>query len=96
MKQASNFRNLGVIEFWFKIGPVSSALLSFDSKYMEANKLFPHGQHGFRANRSTFSALANMQETWLKAYESGNNISLRFSIYPALLIQFQKKYSIEN
>ena len=45
-------------------------------KYMEANKLFPHGQHGFRANRSTFSALANMQETWLKAYESGHNISI--------------------
>ena len=32
-------------------------------KYMEANKLFPHGLHGLRANRSTFSALANMQET---------------------------------
>ena len=31
-------------------------------KYMEANKLFPHGQHGFRANRSTLSALANIQE----------------------------------
>ena len=68
-------------------------------RYMEANKLFPHGQHGFRANRSTFSALANMQENWLKAYESGHNISITLfdlSIYPALLIQFQKKCSVEN
>ena len=35
-------------------------------RYFECNNLFPRGQFGFRANRSTFSAIASMHETWMK------------------------------
>ena len=34
-------------------------------RFFELNQLLPQSQHGFRAKRSTFSAVAAMHETWL-------------------------------
>ena len=34
------------------------------SKFFEGNDLLPKNQHGFRANRSTMTAWADMQEDW--------------------------------
>ena len=33
--------------------------------YFEANGLFPNSQHGFRAKRSTFTAVITMHEQWI-------------------------------
>ena len=38
-------------------------------KYFETNQLFPNSQHGFRAKRSTFTAVSSMHEQWLKNKE---------------------------
>ena len=37
--------------------------------FFERNKLFPSGQHGFRKNRSTVSALISAQNIWKKALD---------------------------
>ena len=42
-------------------------------RFFEINNLLPSSQHGFRASRSTFSAVASMHETWLKNYEEGKS-----------------------
>ena len=34
------------------------------SQYMEENNLLPKSQHGFRANRSTMTALSEVQKQW--------------------------------
>ena len=46
--------------------------------FFETNKLFPDSQHGFRGKRSTFSAVANMHEKWLKNHEMKRHQSLTF------------------
>ena len=38
--------------------------------YFESNNLFPNSQHGFRAKRSTFTAVSKMHEEWIKNKES--------------------------
>ena len=38
---------------------------------MEVSKLFPDDQHGFRAQRSTMSALTAMKKNWIKNSEDG-------------------------
>ena len=47
-------------------------------QYFERNKLLPNGQHGFRANRSTFSAIASMHDNWLDSYNKGKNVAISF------------------
>ena len=38
---------------------------------MEVNGLLPDNQHGFRASRSTMSALTAMQKEWIRNTEDG-------------------------
>ena len=53
-------------------------------RFFEVNDLLPSSQHGFRAKRSTFSAVASMHETWLKNYEEGkSSISALFDLSAA-------------
>ena len=40
-------------------------------QYFEANSLLPKSQHGFRARRSTFSAIASMHDQWLHCTITG-------------------------
>ena len=42
-------------------------------QYFEANSLLPKSQHGFRARRSTFSAIASMHDQWLHNYRCGKS-----------------------
>ena len=46
--------------------------------YMETNQLFPKSQHGFRAKRSTFTAVSSMHEQWIKNKESKFNQAVAF------------------
>ena len=41
------------------------------TKFMEANKLLPDNQHGFRVMRSTMTALSSMQKECFKNAEDG-------------------------
>ena len=42
-------------------------------KYAESAGILPKSQHGFRAGRSTFSAIAQMHDMWLKTGELGGH-----------------------
>ena len=39
------------------------------TRFLETNKLLPENQHGFRAKRSTVTALTAMQKEWTKNSE---------------------------
>ena len=41
------------------------------TRFFEVNKLLPDNQHGFRAHRSTMTALSAMQKDWIKSTEDG-------------------------
>ena len=41
------------------------------TRFMEVNGLLPQNQHGFRARRSTMTALTAMQKEWIKNSEDG-------------------------
>ena len=47
-------------------------------QFFENQGLFPKSQHGFRSKRSTFSAIANMHEEWLRQFREGNNSLVAF------------------
>ena len=47
-------------------------------RYFETNNLFPRSQFGFRAKRSTFSAIASMHETWIERYQRGQHTAVTF------------------
>ena len=42
------------------------------TEYMEENGLLPKSQHGFRAQRSTMSALTNVQQKWAISSQTAN------------------------
>ena len=46
--------------------------------YFEKNALFPQSQHGFRRQRSTFSAVSEMHEKWLKIKETKSHQAVAF------------------
>ena len=39
------------------------------TRVFEVNKLLPDNQHGFRAGRSTMTALASMQQDWVQNWD---------------------------
>ena len=41
------------------------------TKFVEVHGLLPNSQHGFRAGRSTMSALSAMQKEWIRNSEEG-------------------------
>ena len=41
------------------------------TKFIETHRLLPNSQHGFRAGRSTMSALSTMQKDWIRNSEEG-------------------------
>ena len=41
------------------------------TKFLETNNLLPENQNGFRAKRSTVTALTAMQKEWAKNTEDG-------------------------
>ena len=46
--------------------------------YFEAKGLFPQSQHGFWANRNTFTAVTTMHEKWLQIKENKSNSAVAF------------------
>ena len=41
------------------------------TRFIEVHNLLPNSQHGFRAGRSTMTALSSMQKNWIKKTEEG-------------------------
>ena len=69
-RPVSNLRSVSkVIELL-----VNKQLLNF----LESNRLLPQTQHGFRAKRSTFSAVATMHEQWIKNKEKKEHQAVTF------------------
>ena len=46
--------------------------------YFEVNRLFPHSQHGFRAKRSTFTAVSTMHDQWIRSKEEKQHQAVSF------------------
>ena len=42
-------------------------------RHFEREKLLPPSQHGFRPSQSTFSAIAQMHDMWMKNYKEGKS-----------------------
>ena len=42
-------------------------------RYFEKENLLPPSQHGFRPSRSTFTAIAQMHDMWMKNYKEGKS-----------------------
>jgi len=64
-KDKANYRPVSLLPVASKV--LESVVGKQLSRYFESRGLFPKGQHGFRANRSTESALLSMHDDWVAA-----------------------------
>ena len=65
----SNFRPVSCLPAASKL--VERIICDQLSIYFEENELLPKSQHGFRSNKSTMTASADLQEQWTKNNEDG-------------------------
>ena len=65
--QKENYRPVSCLPTASKV--LEKVVCDQTTQYMEKNSLFPENQHGFRQNRSTMTALAAMQQQWIKKTE---------------------------
>ena len=47
------------------------------TKFVEENNIIPPTQHGFRKGKSTMSAWADMQQTWMRDTEAKELTAIR-------------------
>ena len=66
---ASNYRPVACLPAASKV--LESVVLGQISSYFEKLNLLPLQQHGFRAGRSTTTAIASMVSEWTRAHEKG-------------------------
>ena len=72
--QMSNYRPVACLPAASKV--LESVVLSQISSYFEKYNLLPQQQHGFRAGRSTTTAVASMVAEWSAAYEAGQSTGI--------------------
>ena len=60
--EKSNYRPVSCLSVLSKV--LEKIVCDQITNYMEKNKLLPQNQHGFRAGRSTMSALSAVQQEW--------------------------------
>ena len=65
----NNYRPISILNATSKI--LEKIVCNQITKHMETNNLLPNNQHGFRAMRSTMTALSAMQREWIKSTEDG-------------------------
>ena len=65
----NNYRPISILNATSKI--LERIVCNQLMKHMESNNLLPNNQHGFRAQRSTMTALTSMQKEWVKSSEDG-------------------------
>ena len=69
MTDISNYRPVSCVSSASKV--LESIVLAQLSAHFENNSLLPFQQHGFRASRSTTTALTSMIAEWVKNHEAG-------------------------
>ena len=65
----NNYRPISILNATSKI--LEKIVCNQITNHMESNKLLPNNQHGFRAMRSTMTALSAMQKEWVRSNEDG-------------------------
>ena len=65
----NNYRPISIVNATSKI--LEKIVCNQLTKHMEKHKLLPNNQHGFRAMRSTMTALSAMQKDWVRRNEDG-------------------------
>jgi hypothetical protein len=65
----NNYRPVSILNATSKI--LEKVVCNQITNHMEKNNLLPNNQHGFRAKRSTMTALTSMQKDWVKNSEEG-------------------------
>ena len=65
----NNYRPISILNATSKI--LEKIVCIQITKHMESNHLLSNNQHGFRAMRSTMTALTAMQREWVRSTEDG-------------------------
>ena len=68
-KDPKNYRPVSCLVAASKV--LEKAVCEQLTRFIEVHKLLPNSQHGFRAGRSTMTALSSMQKDWIKKTEEG-------------------------
>ena len=68
-KELKNYRPVSCLSAASKV--LEKVVCEQLTKFAETHKILPDNQHGFRANRSTMTALTAMQKEWVKNSEEG-------------------------
>jgi hypothetical protein len=68
-KELKNYRPVSCLTAASKV--LEKVVCEQLTRFVEVNKILPNNQHGFRANRSTMTALTAMQKEWMKNSEDG-------------------------
>ena len=68
-KDKTNYRPVSCLSVLSKV--LEKIVCSQVTKFLEDNGLLPQNQHGFRAGRSTMTALSAIQQEWAENTEKG-------------------------
>jgi len=68
-KETKNYRPVSCLPAASKV--LEKVVCEQLTRFAEVHKLLPNNQHGFRAQRSTMTALSSMQKEWIKNTEEG-------------------------
>ena len=68
-KELSNYRPVSCLPAASKV--LEKVVCEQLTRFAEINQILPNNQHGFRAQRSTMTALSSMQKEWIANTESG-------------------------
>ena len=66
-KEKENYRPVSCLPVASKV--LEKIVCDQITRCFEVNKLLPDNQHGFRAGRSTMTALASMQQDWVQNWD---------------------------
>ena len=68
-KEMKNYRPVSCLTAASKV--LEKVVCEQLTRFVEVHQILPNNQHGFRANRSTMTALTAMQKEWIKNSEDG-------------------------
>ena len=68
-KELKNYRPVSCLPAASKV--LEKVVCDQLTRYVEVQRLLPDNQHGFRAHRSTMTALSSMQKDWIQNTEDG-------------------------
>ena len=100
--EPKNYRPVALLSIMSKI--LERAIFQQIVDYMEHNKLFHPSRHGFRAGRSTTTALLEMHDIWIDAFDRNEltatvmlDLSAAFDVVsPTILLKKLTEYGFNN